>query len=598
MKFHNLIFVFILLAFTSDTHAQGAFDSACYFSHMGDPNELDTIYGGVADQGLGSNVGHFPPLKGEKYDRLVMQGLPENIPFLTSVKTGPSFRLHALNILKRYRDFSNLPTYIFGHFHTPEMLDMLVYQNDGSAFINATIYWADENDDFDSTHYTQVIPFDSRHLTPFVGKLTNDSVDDILMGVDNIHYSTGQFDTSYIALIKGGQQLYDKGIVASWDDTVIWAIPPYQGLHIDSMKRGIYQGDWRGTGRQDILTVDYWGNFFYYKNAPGFDLHKFVNSMKYDTILVASDWNLYRDYHTSGGNGVPMRAFPKSPGDRSVDLLCPLPISTSTSSGASKNGICIFRGGPDFGSKRLSYNNPDYFIHSPAFYSGDFAKDNWPGPMHDFGDLTGTGNAVLGTGGGFFTFQFTALYVLGKALDDKIDVFFSQNEGGYGGEDTIHIIADGRTTYIMGAPAYQSPEDQANGIFAKGSLLVLNGSEKIPVRLNPLFASVERHSLDTNHLLAYPNPCDESTVLTFDNCTGDKMIIDVLSTSGEYCQHEETPAGFGLQQYGLSLTSLPAGIYIVRLSCISDGWTALVKIMKTGAAIEPWHFDLHKMMGR
>ncbi len=280
-----------------------------------------------------------------------------------------------------------------------------------------------------------------------------------------------------------------------------------------------------------------------------------------------------------------------------MDLLCPLPASVQ---GIAKGGICVFGGGPDFGSKRLSYNTPDYLIHSPAYYSGDFIGDQWPGILHNFGDLTGTGNPVLGTGGSYFTYGYTALYVLGKAMDDKIDVFFTQNGGGYGGEDSIHVLPDGRTTYVIGAPAYESPEDQANGIFAKGSLQVLYGSEKIPVRLNPKFAVAEMKSVDNSaeHLIAYPNSCDQSTVLTFDNCTGGKMTVDVISSSGELCQHEETPGGYGIQQYGLSMTSLAAGNYTVRLACLSDGWSTTTHVIKTGAALASGKLDLKKMVRR
>ncbi len=240
-------------------------------------------------------------------------------------------------------------------------------------------------------------------------------------------------------------------------------------------------------------------------------------------------------------------------------------------------------------------------MHSPAFYSGDFVGDSWPGDIKDFGDLTGSGNPVLGTRGGYFTFGFTALYVLGKAMDDKIDVFFSQNEGGFGGQDTIQALSDGRTTYIMGGPAYQSPEDQNNGIFQKGSLLVLHGNEKIPVRLNPKFAAVERKKVEeaVGHVYAYPNPFVENTVLTFDNCTGTKMSVDICSSTGAIVKHEETPAVDRLQQYAPDLTSLAPGMYIIRMTCEGpNGWTGTANIIKTGAAIAPWKMDLKKMVGR
>ncbi len=131
---------------------------------------------------------------------------------------------------------------------------MLTYNNSGSAYVDAHIYWADDNGDFDTGRYTQIITFWSRHLgAPYIGKFTTDSLDDIIMSIDNLHQSTGQFDTSYMALIKGGQQLYNKGKSALWDDTVLYGIPPYQGPHHDILQRFPFQGDWRGLGEKIFL---------------------------------------------------------------------------------------------------------------------------------------------------------------------------------------------------------------------------------------------------------------------------------------------------------------------------------------------------------
>ncbi len=602
----SAIVIFVGIISAKEIYAQSAYDSACYFPHLGNPTEFDTIYGGTPDQNLGSILKTIPPLKGETYDRLVIQGVADNIPFLTSVETGHSFNLHKLNVIKKYPYiFEGFPRVKFGHFHSPLFTDMVVaYPYDNLSSFNIFIYWGDENGDYDTSRYTRLFPhrignygfYSGNELAPYFGKFTNDTVDDIIVntGYGNIVNP----DSMFVALIKGGQHLYDQGKQAMWDDTVFWSDGPFTS-GADVAHRFQSQGDWRGVGREDLITLDDWGNLFYYKNDPPFDLREFVKSLRKDTLLVAKEWPLYKDHFHYHGSPFPMIVFPKSITDKSLDMLVPLPISISDDV-FNANGICIFRGGAGFGSKRLRYDSSDFFIHCPGYYSGNFSETEWP-TLFDGGDLTGTGNNVLITsGGGGIGYSFDAMYVLGKAMDDKIDVFASYHYAGGGEKETIRATNKDALTYIFSAPAYESPDDQNNGIHGKGSIRILYGTEKIPVHLNPKFAVSEMKSFENSaeHLLAYPNPCDQSTVLTFDNCTGGKMTVDVISSNGKYCQHEETPGGYGIQQYGLSMTDLAAGNYIIRLSCISDGWSTTTHVVKTGAALAPWKLDLHKMIVR
>ncbi|MFI5263946.1 MAG: T9SS type A sorting domain-containing protein, partial [Candidatus Kapaibacterium sp.] len=427
---------------------------------------------------------------------------------------------------------------------------------------------------------------------PYIANLTSDTVDDIVIRISPNDLSQNE-DKVYFIHYKGGQHLFDQGMIAMWDDSVYWGT--YVGTNQDIIHRSFSQIDCRGTGRDDLITIDDWGNLFYYKNDLSFDIHKFVNSLRSDTLLSLYGWSLYNDFSGSMGAS-PIRAFPKPAWDRSYDIAITLPLSSDPH---NNYGICLFEGGSNFGKKRLSLDRPDYFIHWPGYYSADFSQSTWyfEGSL---GDLTGTGNTVMFTSGGAgIGYGYLALYVLGKAMDDQIDMFIPYHYGA-GTVDTIVATSKGNPTLIWGSPAYESSDDQNNGVFEKGSLRVLYGAEHIPVHLNPQFSLVEKRSLDNSphHLLAYPNPCDQSTVLTFDNCTGGKMIVDVISSSGEECLHEETPGGFGLQQYGLFLNDLAAGNYLVRLSCISDGWSTTTNIIKTGAAQAPWNLDLHKMMGK
>ena len=604
-----LLLICFLLLVASDALSQSAFDSSCYYPELGNPNELDSIYGSKAEQRLGKNLRTLPPLKGQQYDRLVMQGLPDNIPFLSAVETGPDFDLHAMKTTKQYPYvFKEWPNFMLGHFRSPKYTDMLMY--DPLSSFHPTIYWADENGEYDSSRYTQLFPFNDGvtysfpcgDMQPYIGKFTTDSVDDIVLSVRFVYGPIPHGnDSVYMAHVKGGEQLYAQGKVAMWDELAYWGTS--KGKNRDSVQRTPIQGDWRGVGREDLITVDDWCTFYYYRNDPPFTLTKFVESLRRDTLLKASEWSQYEtlfSYSPGGysGNVLSMRAFAKQSWDRSMDLVLPLPISTA-SDFTNANGICLFKGGAEFGSKRLSFDSADFFLHCPGYYSSSFSQDIWP-DITNGGDLTGTGNNVLLTSGSpGFTSGYLAFYVLGKALDDKIDVFFPFQYGCCG-SDTIVSSEKGNSTFIWGAHSYMTPEDQEQGIFSKGSIRVLYGHEKIPVRLNPKYSVTERSKLDASihHIIAYPNPCDQKTVLTFDNCTGDKMLVDVINAKGEVCQSEVTPSGYGLQEYALFLNSQPEGTYYIRLTCPRDGWSATTNVVKTGAYQTPWKLDLRKVMGR
>jgi hypothetical protein len=435
---------------------------------------------------------------------------------------------------------------------------------------------------------------------PYVTRLTSDSLDDIVFSITFDPLPVQDTDSCYLALFRGGQHLYDQGKDAMWDDTAFYANISFAPL--DSVHRSPVQGDWRGAGHDDLIAYDYLGNFFYYKNDTPFDLHNLVRALKQDTILKSTDWSHYAtDFSKSAGAYMiceSMQAFPRSPGDRSQDLLISLPVRSGTGHDPfNRNGICIYHGGPSFGTKRLYFDSADYFLHCPGYYSGLFAGTLWGGPFN-VGDLTGTGNNVLLTSGGAGIGNgFVAFYVLGKAMDDKIDAFKSFQDGN-GNVDTIIATDKGIPTFISGAPYYNSPDDQNNGFFEKGSVWALYGTENIPVHLNPKYSVKQHQSLDTSryHLYAYPNPCDEKTVLVFDNCTGGKMLLDVMNSAGQFVDHEETPGGYGVQEYAVFLNTLPAGAYFLRLSCPADGWSATTSVIKTGAAEAPWKLDLHSLV--
>ena len=109
--------------------------------------------------------------------------------------------------------------------------------------------------------------------------------------------------------------------------------------------------------------------------------------------------------------------------------------------------------------------------------------------------MTGTGNHVLYTGGGASGSAHYAdqnFYVTGQALDNKIDIFYSNELAGNG--DTLTANDD-------------SLEDLLLGSSVNNTIWLMYGSKNIPVHLNPQFADVKSIPQENGAGIAFsPNP--------------------------------------------------------------------------------------------
>ncbi len=291
-----------------------------------------------------------------------------------------------------------------------------------------------------------------------------------------------------------------------------------------------------------------------------------------------------------------MSAYRRDPSDPTKDFF----LSAATTDERHES-LWLFKGGPDFGSKRLYLDSPSYFFWHPSHYDGGSFNSAMPffNSSTDMGDMTGTGNPVLCARGILPVGGQTCLwgfYVLGDAMDDKIDMFFTTQKVGW----PIPITADNdnMTDAVLGMPFICSEKDKSKGWEDVGSIGLLHGSKKIPVHLNDVASDTEREHLKTSQMYAYPNPLDQKTTLTFENCTSGVMYMEVVSSIGVSVLREEIPDVDGLQQYAADLSGLPAGAYHIRLVCPADGWSASTNVIKTGAIVAPWSLDLRKMMGR
>jgi hypothetical protein len=569
---------------SSAAHCQTAFDSNCYYPVFGDPTGFDTIYGAQAYQHLGDYMGSMPSLTGKTAPRLLTMGLSPQPLFLTSVETGPEFDLHKLSVIKRYKDrIKNWPNNAsYGHFRSPRYLDMLITGEGGTPPL---IYWADESGEYDTNRTTQVLP--SRvgghglifgGMAPYVERLTSDSVDDIVLYV-------GLFDSFpepfplVMALVKGGQHLYDQGAVAMWDDTatsVVWHRTVTNDGDSTNRTYGS-QGDWRGTGRQDFVTGDDWGNLYYYRNDPPFSIRKFADAMREDTLLVMRDYSLFKAHPLT--KPIPwglltMKAFPRLPGDRTKDLLIAPYVAKDP---GTHNGICVFKGGVDFGSKRIGYDSSDFFIVTPEHYDSQLAGITWPF-LSNGGDLTGTGNDVLITGGGGgIGYTFYAFYVLGKAMDDKIDLFASLHYGS-GSQDTIPTTSRGNPTFIHASPVTETDEDNAIGIYEKGSIQLLRGADSIPVHLNPALAIDSDYVI--RELRLYPNPTTRSVNITLQSDAHQSFAVNFHDMLGRMVAHTDRIAEVGTQTFHIELPPLASGTYVLEIVGQSSRFRAKLSVVE------------------
>jgi hypothetical protein len=597
MKF---LFLFLLLfGFFGEVSAQG-FDPMCYFPKIG--VEIDTLLRRPTEGYFFANHLIKNPNAPDSEEQIVIEGYPTNPPFMTVLSSGATLDIHKLQPRKKWNvkltGSAVGETAIFGNFHTTKYKD---------AFLpaNLRIYWADESGDFDSSRFTELRSsvqgnfypetgggFKYENMNMYVAKLTNDSLDDIVtMGYTNWKTMDEFFDSSrtYLLLFRG-ESLYKPNELVLSDSAFMVERVKRDSIHFDRFGN---VGDYRGTGRMDWLTSDYQGNLFYFKNDAPFSMEKLVMSMRYDTLM--SGWenpHLLKaggnDY-TFASSRTGLRAFPKQSWNQSVDL-----VARFNTDDDRNEAWFLFRGGPDFGSKRLYIDSVDFLLHK-SFEFG-IGYDVGFG-ISDCGDMTGTGNTVIATGvgagheGGDWLY-----YVLGKATDENIDIDIPVYvvDGTGGGASPVQVKADedNLQDVAFGVTNYKGTSLDP----VSSSLALLHGSKKIPVTLNPKYAVEEMKHLRQTPMYAFPNPFDERTVLTFENCSRGVMYMDVVNSLGVSVLHETIPDVDGYQQYACDLSTLPAGVYYVRMVCPADGWSATTSVIKTGAAQAPWKLDLHEMV--
>ncbi|MDP4198311.1 MAG: T9SS type A sorting domain-containing protein [Bacteroidota bacterium] len=557
----------ILMAFLfigGESHAQNtpfqspSLDSNCYFPNIGMSGEIDTIYGNAHDtegnyiygEGLGGYLHNLGPKTDGSFGKMLL-GKGNVSPFVDweETSTGSNFDLHSLKAIALTLSID--PHVLrFGHFRDRTHLDL--FDEDWRR-----IYWADEDGNYDSSRFTILQPniygdqgssggSDGIFDPAYIAHLTSDTVDDVVTGFITFNADHTK-DSLYLALFRGGSGLTLNRV--AHEDTSIVMPPPYIGNSHYTL-----QGDFRGTGRDDLLITDNLHNLFFYKNDSPFSLERLLHSILYDTLWSRAGDPKWRD--TTLGwletfTSLAMPALPKKTSDRSSDLVVSLPTTTD-----SNNGIFIFRGGPDFGSHRIMIDSAAFVITKPKF-----GWTYWPGQFTDAGDLTGTGNHVFYTLGGDQGYAAQTFYITGRALDNKIDIYDWSTAGAFG--DTLTADRDSLEDILMGLPGYTSSDDLSNGKRTVGSIWLMHGSTQIPVHLNPQFSDVRSIPLKDGAGINFtPNPATHGwSVATIIWPEAENAEYEVYDLLGTVVQGGRIRMLGGTQQQRVNFSNLLSGTY-------------------------------------
>ena len=207
----------------------------------------------------------------------------------------------------------------------------------------------------------------------------------------------------------------------------------------------------------------------------------------------------------------------------------------------------------------------DFVIRPPADLDTTFVAGFSP-VIHDCGDMTGTGNhVILASEGRDALYADCLFYVTGRALDEKVDMFYDLGPGDAMFADTLTADGDNLQDAILGLPLAYTYEDNARGKTSVGSIHMIHGSKKIPVRISERFAVGSKSSPQVG-LAVYPNPARARCNVACAIEQSGKVVLQVFDVLGRELRTEQYEAETGRFLFDLDLRGLPKGAYLLRLS--------------------------------
>jgi len=550
MRHHLILLIVVLGSILCFGRSYGQlYESNCYFPQFGKPGEIDTVYGNYDGQQLGLDVFNPGAFTGYPEGKLFIEGLPQNPPFLSSVNPKAAFDLHNFTIEKKLPFNRDNIVSDFAQLHDSKHID--IYGIDGNRD-NPRIYWSDDEGNYDSLRVTYLtIPKKKGYIRglngfsagfPCEGHFTSDSVGDIILAISYVPIDSG-LTLSYLALYKGGKDLFARGDTSFYDS--LFEIPQV------TFGNNLIKGDWRGKGIDDFIgIVNGDDNWFYFKNDPPFSLNKFFNALRYDTLLAK--WQ--NPTITKNHGGIALRLFPKDSKDSSEDLYCGF-----EQVGNPVDDLDFFyKGGKDFGSKRIFAEKPDFLFHSPRFYSSELFG-YYINPLEYVGDLTGRGDYLYRIWADLYTNAYEFYYVMGKFMNDQVDMSFRPEPNGTGSFATLDANADGKLDILEGMPIYSTTNDLANGKKNVGLLALIYGSDKLPHK----DLSVNKPTIFTGNLKVFPNPAHR--YITFLAPKSEVLNIAIFDILGRIVFATKRSGVDDGENITLNLPSLSNGPYILKV---------------------------------
>ncbi len=469
-------------------------DPNCYYPNFDDRSQVDTIYGSYTDQQLGDFF-RLPPASDQTKSRLAIAGLKNGNARYSIVDPNVQFNLHNLKIsdsLYLDRNSGSVAARYYGHFRNTKDLDMLA--GAGPPF---QIYWADKNGHYDSSRKTY-LAFDLKSgnydngtegtILPIVTNFLSDTVDDIFYGVTtNTFKNQPEKDTCFLVHYSGGEAMQKEPTIILSDtkfffDTGVLA------------QRDIKVGDFRGTGKDDIVGYDRYDNLFFYRDDDKFDPVEFIRSMHEDTLIASWQQNLNRMYPYNKiefGTAQAERVLSKPDYDSSVDLIFMYILPAPGGSGGSIGRFAFLKGSSTFGSTRIQLDtvatirdlgtlNPAYSNYSP--YSNFFIGQIDHSPKANKFIIIHYGEEVL--------YEHYFLYMLGDAFDDQADMIFEVPYPYYRiwSFDTINANGDNFNDILFGAPFFTSSTSNLNNV---GTMGVIYGTSRIPHIVKSSVSNIE-----------------------------------------------------------------------------------------------------------
>lgn len=557
-----MLMALCVIALAKVAKAQGPFDPDCYFPSFSDPSQIDSIYGSFSGQALGANLVNLGPWLDESYGRLAFQGHPSNPGAWTTVETGPGFDLHKLKVKDRMTFTPPGRIVKRGHFRSTEFTDIFVEMG-VLGREGARIYWQDRNGLYDADRFSN-LSSPIKSIGPYYGYIGSACADfdgdgllDVVMSFVHV-WEAPIRDSLYLAFYKGSSSL-GSGTSILPDTMMFWF--NRKNVVEASKHRFARAGDYRGVGREDIVFANPYGSLFYYRNDGDFSFDKYIQAVWHDTLLAA--WQNPGLRFSQIAIAPEMQILPKAPWDQSSDLSLHFPVNST-----SDARLSFYRGGPNFGSKRIFVDSASDFIRHPAYYDGGWNTVIWPGSLEDCGDMTGTGNKVIkiGASAGLDPTSMACFYVVGRALDSKIDMFLSDEYlVGYG--DTITVNDDGLQDYIAGHGIYTSKADRLKGKSNVGMIYLIYGSKRIPVKINPKY---EVRSANAKEQRVEITWSDLAIQLTFSWRSAETARLRLYNVQGGVELERQLQLMPDVNRANVDLGAFPPGTYFVEISSASE----------------------------